>query len=123
MTTYTFNFTQTLVSGTSFYFGPEEPYYEFDFIVSGYSPPEEVDFNFGDVVYIYNILKGTSNNFIAIWADANAGLASGSFYIGSQGVFMVVKDNVLDDWYTDTHAGRGNEFLESDDIVDINIGG
>lgn len=115
-----FNFTQTLVSGTNFSF-VTSTYYSFNFTDSGYTPID-TDFNFGEVFEIFNILKGTSNNFVAIWADINAGLNSGRFYVGSQGAFTTVKDNIVYDYYTETHAGRGNETLDNDDVVDINIG-
>ena len=59
--------------------------------------------------------EGTTNNFTAIWADPDAGLNSGSFYAATYGAFMVVKDGAL--------SYRNTDDLDSDDIVDINVGG
>ena len=67
------------------------------------------------------ILTGTSNNFTAIWADADAGLSNGKFYVASPAAFSIVDNTVLCDYYTADHAGAANETLEQNDIVDINI--
>jgi hypothetical protein len=97
----------------------------FNFSRSGYAATPPYSFNFGEFIGVYNVLKGTSNNFVAIWADANAGLSSGKFYVASEAAFNVINlpTSAVVDYYTETRAGRGGEFLESDDIVDINIGG
>lgn len=99
------------------------PYTNFDFTEAGYTPG--YDFNFGSVVEVYNILKSLTNNFTAVWADPSATLESGRFYVSSSSSFSVVDaDNPsIYDWYTQTHEGRGNEALDSNDSVDINIGG
>ncbi len=100
----------------------------FDFDSGGYAAP-----SFGEVPFRFNplpsqlkyILAGTSNNFVAIWADATANLTNGKMYVSAQDAFSVVDlgDIALEDYYTETHAGRGGESLESNDIVDINVGG
>lgn len=71
----------------------------------------------------YIILKGTSDNFTAIWADADTSLNSGKMYVGSYGYFNVVKldDHTIHDWYSELQAGRGNETLDGSDIVDANV--
>ena len=96
---------------------------DFNFTESGYTPT--TDFNFGVGATIYNLLKGTSNNFVAIWADVDAGLNSGKMYIGSQGNFQVINlsDQTIYDWYSETQKGRSNETLDNNDIVDINVTG
>lgn len=65
----------------------------------------------------YNILKGNSNNLISIW------VLNGKMYISSEEFITVVDldTNQIYDWYSQTHAGRAGETLQSDDIVDINI--
>ncbi len=100
----------------------------FDFDSRGYTAP-----SFSEVPFRFNpppsnlkyILSGTSNNFIAIWANSTASLTNGEMYVSAQDAFSVVDlgDISLEDYYTETHVGRGGEALESNDIVDINIGG
>ena len=98
----------------------------FNFDSSGYSPssPTAADFDFG--AGFYYILAGTSNIFTAIWADPDASLTQGKFYALSSGpgialsiVNLDTKD--LDNRYTQTLAGRGNETLIATDSVDLNI--
>lgn len=114
-----FNFTQATVTGTSFLFGDtgSGPYYDFNFTESGYTP--SYDFTFGEAVEIYSILKGLSNNFNSIWVYDN------KMYVGSEGYLTVVdlSDNTVHDWYSDSHTGRANESLDSEDITDINVTG
>lgn len=71
----------------------------------------------------YNILKGISNNFVAVWADPNAGLDSGKFYIASRDTLNIVdlENQEVYDYYTQTHGGRAQETLTSNDIEDINV--
>lgn len=97
--------------------------YNFTFTESGYIPPDgDVIFQFGQVVITHRILKGDSNNFVAIWADDTAGYDSGKFYVATQGSFCVVDGSVpsIYDCYTETMVGRAQESLDSNDIVDIN---
>lgn len=118
-----FNFTQATVTGTSFLFGDtgSGPYYDFNFTESGYTP--SYDFTFGEAVEIYSILKGPTNDFIAIWTDADAGLNNGKMYIASEGYLTIIdlSDNSVFDWYSESRVGRANESLENSDIIDINV--
>jgi hypothetical protein len=71
----------------------------------------------------HGILKGAANNFIAIWADADAGLETGRMYVGSPAAFTIVNlaaSPTVFDWYTESRAGRAGETLDSDDMADLN---
>jgi hypothetical protein len=75
----------------------------------------------------YNILAGDSRNFTAVWADPNANIETASMYVGSAGSgasFSVVSLNSksLTDSYLIDKKGDLNEFLDSEDITDINVG-
>jgi hypothetical protein len=75
---------------------------------------------------IYNILSGTSSNYNSVWADSAANIASGRFYTATtgSGAALSVVDlsrSVVVDSYTMERKGGGNEFLENEDIVDINV--
>jgi len=101
--------------------------HDFNFTEGGYIPGN-LNFDFSPPPTpptSYSILKGISNNFVAIWADLDAGLNNGKMYIGSQGYFQVVKldDQTIYDWYSVSQKGRGNETLDNNDIVDINVTG
>ena len=94
----------------------------FNFSESGYVASS--NFNFGsDIQRVFSLLAGTSNNFIAIWADSSASLTNGKMYVSSSGAFSIVNldDDVLYDCYTISRKGRGNELLESDTVLDISI--
>jgi len=72
------------------------------------------------------ILAGTSKNFSSIWADPTANIETARMYIGSRGpgaAFSVVDlaNGVLVDSYLIDKAGEHGEFLDSEDIVDINV--
>lgn len=97
--------------------------HDFNFTESGYIAGESFDFNFGAEVNIYSILKGSTNNFIAIWADSDAGLNKGKMYIFSAGAFSIIDllTKTVSDYYTASHKGKANESLENSDIEDINI--
>jgi hypothetical protein len=74
----------------------------------------------------YNILSGTSSNYNSIWADANANINTGKFYVtttGSGAALSIVdlQLNIISDNYTIDYSGANEEFLNSEDIVDINI--
>lgn len=99
------------------------PYVNFNFNDSGYIP--SYNFDFGSKGSFYNILKSENNNFMAVWAEANASLGSGRFYVSSDGTFTVVDASIpnIYDYYTGDHGGRAQKILESNDIVDINVGG
>jgi hypothetical protein len=82
------------------------------------------DFSFNS--YSYKILSGASLNYNAIWADPNANVNSGRFYIattGSGAALSVVdlQRNIVVDAYSMSIKGAGNEFLDKEDVVDINI--
>lgn len=74
----------------------------------------------------YYVLSGSSSNYNSIWADPNANIESGRFYTATtgSGAALSVVDlsrNVVVDNYTIDHKGGGNEFLNDEDIVDINV--
>lgn len=74
---------------------------------------------------VYNILKGSSNNFTSVWADVTAGVNNGKFYVASSAAFSVVDSSVpsIYDFYTQTYPGRANEVLDNTNIIDINVSG
>ena len=83
------------------------------------------NFNFGYGGAIYNILLG-SNNFTSVWADPNANINNAKLYIGSSGTgasFSVIDLNnrIIIDSYTLITMGANEEFLDGEDIVDINV--
>jgi len=95
---------------------------DFDFTESGYTP--SYNFNFGTATQIiFNLLGGTSNNFVAIWADPTASLTNGKMYASSATAFSVVSmdDDSLYDYYTTTRKGMGNETLASGTVLDLNV--
>ena len=98
--------------------------YNFEFNEAGYDSNEVIVFNFGEVgVTYYYVLKG-SENITSIWADLSAGPNSGKFYAASSSTLNIVdiENRYLYDWYTQTHIGRAEESLDSNNIVDINKG-
>jgi len=99
---------------------------DFDFSEDGYSPnlPLEADIDF--LLGIHNILGGTSNIFIAIWADLNADQYNNRMYALSwgSGVALSVLDlstKNLYDHYTQNFDGRGKEPLINSDTIDLNV--
>lgn len=75
----------------------------------------------------YSILAGSSRTFTAIWADLDANIETAKFYVGSAGSgasFSVVNlaSKALTDSYLIDKKGDYNEFLDSEDITDINVG-
>jgi len=77
----------------------------------------------GYLIYTTPFLKGISNDFSSIWSDSTSSSGTGKMYIGSQGNFQVINlsDQTIYDWYSETQKGRGNETLDNNDIVDINV--
>ena len=74
----------------------------------------------------YNILSGTSLDYNSIWADINANINTGKFYVATtgSGAALSVVDlqlKTLADSYTLYNMGINKEFLNSEDIVDINV--
>ena len=59
------------------------------------------------------ILPGNDNDFKAVWVDNDR------VFIGSAGAFYIVKNGVLIDYYTMSHAGRMGETLNQNDIIDV----
>jgi hypothetical protein len=96
----------------------------FNFIEDGYVPPINGVFNFNFLYFvsINLILKSLSDNIVAIWADATAGLNNGKVYISTSASFNIVnlETNVVEDYYTEIHAGKAGEVLQGNDIVDMN---
>ena len=97
----------------------------FNFTESGYVPTN-YDFNFSLGIFIYNILSGVGDNFIAIWADPTANLNTAKVYIGTSGTdasFLVIdlEKKVLCDSYNLTKVGGFGESLDQENIVDINV--
>lgn len=94
----------------------------FNFTESGYIP-DSYDFNFDRGYSIYNILFGADNNFVAIWADLDASLTNGRFYVSSQSALSVVNNitKTLIDRYDKNTVGAANEKLKDGEVVDINI--
>ena len=77
---------------------------------------------------VYNILGGTSTDFIAIWADPEANINHGKVYVASTGVGAALSvinmdTNALYDCYTKTEKGVGDEFLNAEDVKDLHVGG
>jgi len=93
----------------------------FNFTEPGYTPTS-YDFMFGGEE-VFSVLAGTNNNFTAIWADANAGLSTGRLYVSSPSAFSVLEmtDRTLIDAYSTTVKGAANEYLQQEDVIDINI--
>jgi len=80
----------------------------------------------GNLVYEFldnAVLAGTDDNFTAIWADANTSSTSGRLYVSSPSAFSVLEmtDVTLVDAYSTTVKGAANEYLQQEDVVDINI--
>lgn len=72
------------------------------------------------------ILSGQNKNFTSVWADTNANINTAKVYIGSSGpeaAFSVVDLNsrTLIDSYTIIDMGENDEFLDREDILDINV--
>lgn len=99
----------------------------FNFSESGYVS-NNYDFNFSLGYFIYNILPGINKDFIAVWADPTANINTAKVYVGTTDTnasFFVIdlEQKVICDLYTLNQVGRFNEFLDREDIIDINVGG
>lgn len=110
---YIFNFIKTNSSQLNFYFGSDQNI-NFNFTGGDYTPSSNFEFL---TLLTFSILKGSTNNFSSIWVLNNR------LYITSSNVLNVValSDNSLDDWYSQAHAGRGNEELTNSGVVDTNV--
>ena len=89
---------------------------DFNFTTSGYTPSTPYDFNFGDILSLHFVLKGTSNDFNSVW------ILNNKMYVTSGDTLTTVDltSHSLYDWYDGSHKGRGNETLNNDDIIDVN---
>lgn len=102
----------------------------FNFSTRNYASPSgsSITFNFTTASEnVKSILAGTSRDFVAIWADATANIETAKMYIASTGsgaAFSVVNlaTQELFDSYTITKPGIDNETLDSENIIDINVG-
>lgn len=93
----------------------------FNFTEGGYIPSSS--FNFSVPYTMYGILLGSNNNFTSIWADGNSARAQGKMYIANGDAFTIIDlaTKTVYDRYTQELRGRGNETLNTDGIVDINV--
>ena len=93
----------------------------FNFTEPGYAPTS-YDFLFG-TIETFSVLAGINNNFVAIWAEADASLTSGKLYVSSPSDFSILEmtNRTLVDAYSTTTKGAAGEYLQQEDVVDINI--
>ena len=75
---------------------------------------------------IYRILAGTSQNFVAVWAEADANIENSRMYVASAGTgaaFSVInlESKTLFDSYTQLDGGNYEEPLEGENIKDISV--
>lgn len=70
----------------------------------------------------YYLFKDTPN-FTSVWADVTSSEDTGKVYVASADHLYIIDLNThtLYDWYSTTRAGKAEETLNSNDIVDINI--
>lgn len=100
---------------------------------SSYTPPElpyyttysggVLNFFFWDKITVNRILYATSDNYITVWADSDASLTNGKFYMSTDKELSIINlsDNTLYDRYDVNNKGRGNEALQDDNIFDTNV--
>lgn len=102
---------------------PTPVFFDFNFERTGYSLQTLYDFVFG--FFNYYLLKGTSNNFTAIWASPRASISAAKMYVSSPEAFSIVDltNKTIYDYYTTTHTGIRTEVLQSNDVTDIYIQG
>jgi hypothetical protein len=74
------------------------------------------EFSLEYIIYYYD-------NIASIWADPISGLNNGKVYISTSDSFNIVnlETNIVEDYYTEIHAGKAGETLQGNDIVDINV--
>lgn len=94
----------------------------FDFTEANYISSN--DFSFDS--YLYRVLSGTSSNYTSIWADSTANINTGRFYVASAGIgaalsIIDLQSKILVDSYKIDVMGNNMEFLDSENIVDINV--
>lgn len=64
----------------------------------------------------YSMIFGNSNNFVAIWADPDANLENGKFYVSTKNSL-----SIIDLEGKQLHAAYNN--LIGVDVVDLNVTG
>jgi len=91
---------------------------------------DSTDFRFGGSapVRISVFPSNYSNYFTSVWADENASLNCGHVYVGSSGAGAAfskidIKHRVLVDSYMIDKSGQSGDFLDEEDVVDINVYG
>ena len=101
---------------------------EFNFTETGYyAPADPVELDFGATsIAVFTVLAGTSTNFNSVWADPDANINSSRMYAASRGTgaalsVVNLEHHVLVDSYSMTNDGINEEYLDSEDIVDINV--
>lgn len=64
----------------------------------------------------YNIIFGSNNNFVAIWADPSASLENGKFYVSTSSSLSIIdlENKQLSAVYSD---------LDGANVVDLNVTG
>ena len=85
------------------------------------------NFNFGvSGKSVYYLIAGKSLKFTSVWADVGANINKYKLYVGTFGdgaSFSVIDLNkkVLIDNYLIDNNGNNGDFLDREDIVDINV--
>lgn len=97
---------------------------EFEDLFAPAGAGAEFDFDPDAAAAVYRLLKGTSTEFVAIWAEPDASLTNGRFQVSSTGTgaglsVIDLATHTLYDYYTTTVSGRAGEALESDNIIDL----
>ena len=101
--------------------------FEFEELFTPTGAGETFDFDPDAAAAVYRILKGTSTEFVAIWAEPDASQTNGRFQAASTGAgaalsvidIINITTSTLYDYYTTTASGRANEALESENIIDL----
>ena len=98
--------------------------FEFEELFTPTVTGETFDFDLDAASAIFRLLKGTSTEFVAIWAEPDASQTNGRFQAASTGTgaalsVIDITASILYDFYTTTVSGRANEALESDNIIDL----
>lgn len=96
---------------------------DFKFSVLSEDEPEVAyDFYFGVNVFNYEIFRGSSNVFNAIWCDPKASLTSGRFYVTRENDLTVINSNngqAITELYHE--LTKINMSGDLDNYVDLNV--
>lgn len=97
-------------------------YNNFNFTSPGYVPSYNLEWPATE----FRLIAGFSQNFAAVWAEADANIETSRMYIATAGTgaaFSVIdlSNKILLDSYTQIDGGDYEEPLERDDIKDINV--